>query len=115
MEFAQFIAKGFAVGFLVIAVAEVSRRFPRVGSLVLTLPIVIPAVFVLMYLRTRDLAPISRMAREILLLIPLGLPFFVPLALAPRFGWSFWPSFAAGLLLVTATIALYLWMTPKGV
>ena len=115
MEYAAFIGKGLAAGFIVVSVAELSRRFPRLGALVLTLPIVIPAVFILMYLRSRDLTPISRMSREILMLIPLGLPFFVPLALAERLQLSFWIAFALGLVLVAATISVYLYMTPKGV
>ena len=112
MDLIQFIGKGLAAGFIVVSVAEISRRFPRLGALVLTLPIVIPAVFILMYLRSKELTPISRMSREILMLIPLGLPFFIPLALADRLGWSFWFAFAAGLIFVSATIGTYLWMTP---
>ncbi len=112
MDIWQFIGKGLVAGFVVVSVAEVSRRFPRLGALILTLPIVIPAVFVLMYLRSRQLAPISRMSREILMLIPLGLPFFVPLALAEKWGWSFWTAFGGGIGLVTLTIGLYLWATP---
>jgi hypothetical protein len=114
METLQFIAKGLAAGFVVVAVADVSRRFPRLGALFLTLPLVIPAVFILMYLRRPDLAPISRMAREILMLIPLGLPFFIPIAFASRLGLTFWPAITAGLLLVTVTISAYLLLTPKG-
>jgi hypothetical protein len=111
----QLILRGLAAGFLVVAVAEIARRWPRVGSLILTLPIVIPVVFLVMYMRDADVRPISRMAREILFLIPLGLPFFVPLAAAERMGWSFWSAFAMGLALVTVTIGVYLWLTPRGV
>jgi hypothetical protein len=111
----QLILRGLAAGFVVVAVAELARRWPRVGSLILTLPIVIPVVFVVMYLRDADVRPISRMAREILFLIPLGLPFFVPLAFAERWGISFWAAFATGLALVTMTISAYLVLTPRGV
>lgn len=108
------ILRGLTAGFIIVTVAEVARRFPRLGALILTLPIVIPAVFLVMYLRDGNLAPISRMARETLLLIPLGLPFFLPLALADKFHLPFWPAFLTGLLLVAITISLYLFLTPKG-
>ena len=111
----QLLVRGLAAGFIVVAVAEVARHFPRLGALILTLPIVIPAVFVLMYLRDGQLAPVARMSRETLMLIPLGLPFFVPLAFAQRLGLSFWPAFTAGLLLVSATISAYLWLAPRAV
>ena len=60
----QLILRGLAAGFLVVAVAEIARWWPRVGSLILTLPIVIPVVFLVMYMTDADVRPISRMARE---------------------------------------------------
>ncbi|MGA2500479.1 MAG: hypothetical protein ABSH20_22280 [Tepidisphaeraceae bacterium] len=100
-------------GLVVAVVSEIARRFPRVGSLVLTMPIVIPAVFVVMYLRDHNLPPVSKLARETLFLIPLGLPFFIPMAFASRLGLGFWPALAAGLLIVTATVGIYLMFAPK--
>jgi hypothetical protein len=52
------------------------------------------------------------MARETLILVPLGLPLFIPLALAPRWGWDFWPSFVAGIVLASLTIGAWLWFVP---
>jgi len=108
------IARGLAMGMVIVGVAEIARVFPRLGALILTLPIVIPLVFLAMYLRDADIEPISRMSRETLILIPLGLPFFVPLALAQRLGWSFWPAFGAGLGIVAVAVSVYLWLTPEG-
>jgi hypothetical protein len=107
--------RGAVAGFLVVAVAEIAGRFPRIGALILTLPIVIPVVFLTMYLKNSELAPIARLARETLILIPLGLPFFVPLAVAPRMGIGFWPAFLAGLFMVAGTIAIYLRLAPRGI
>ena len=56
-------------------------------------------------------APISRMARQMLILVPLSLPFFVPLAFADRLHLTFWPAFALGLALVTVAVTTYLWVT----
>ncbi len=109
----KLLLNGMVTGLIVVTVSEIARRWPRLGSLVLTLPIVIPAVFVVMYLRQRDLAPISRLAQETLILIPLGLPFFAPLAFAGRLGLGFWPALLSGFGLVTATVCAYLWMAPR--
>jgi len=109
------VGRGAVAGFLVVAVAEIAGRWPRLGALILTLPIVIPVVFLTMYLKTADVTPISRLARETLILIPLGLPFFVPLAVAPRLGIGFWPAFLAGLAMVSGTITMYLRLAPSGV
>lgn len=104
------IVNGAVAGFLIVAVSEVARRSPRVADVILAVPLVVFAVYAVMYLRTPDLAPISRMARQMLVLVPLSLTFFVPLAFADQLHLSFWPAFAIGLAVVTATIATYLWV-----
>jgi hypothetical protein len=111
----QFILRGLAFGFLIVSVAEIARRFPRLGALILTLPIVIPIVFLAMYLRDGDLAPIAKLSRRTLILIPLGLPFFIPLAFAERLRLPFWAAFAAGLAIVAVLVTLYLWLDPREV
>lgn len=47
------------------------------------------------------------------MLVPLGLPFFVPLAFAERLGLSFWSAFTAGLVLASTTIGPWFWIGPK--
>jgi hypothetical protein len=107
----RFVANGVIAGFIVVAVSEVARRYPRVADVILALPLVVFAVYALMYLREPNLAPIARMARQMLVLVPLGLTFFIPLAFADRLHLTFWPAFAVGLALVTASVGTYLWFT----
>ena len=95
----------------IVAVSEVARRYPRVADVILAVPLVVFAVYALMYLRTPDLAPIARMARQMLILVPLSLAFFVPVAFAERLHLTFWPAFALGLVLVAASVSTYLWFT----
>jgi hypothetical protein len=100
------------VALIVVAVAEVSKRSPRLGAVLLSLPLVSLLAFMFGWMQHRDLPAISRMARETLILVPLGLPFFIPLAAANHFGWGFWPAFAAGVALASATIATWLLLSP---
>ena len=109
----QLLLRGLIAGVVVIAVSEVSKRQPRLGALLLTLPIVSVVAFVAAWTKDADLAAVSRLARETLVLVPLGLPFFVPLAFADRLGLSFWPAFAAGLVLASATVGLWFWLGPR--
>jgi hypothetical protein len=60
-----------------------------------------------------DLPTISQLARETLVLVPLGLPFFVPLAFAQKLGLQFWSAFALGFVLAAITIGLWLSLGPK--
>lgn len=108
----KFVVNGVIAGFIVVAVSEVARRYPRVADVILAVPLVVFAVYALMYLRTPDLAPIARMARQMLILVPLSLTFFVPVAFAERLHLTFWPAFALGLVLVAASVSTYLWFTP---
>jgi len=105
------IARVGIAAVIIVAVAELSKRFPRYGALLLSLPIVSMLAFIVSWLQYRDISSISRMARETLVLVPLGLPFFVPLAFAERFGLSFWSAFAIGILL--ATMAIGSWFLLK--
>lgn len=107
----RLVVNGLVAGFIVVAVGEVARRFPRVADVILAVPLVVFAVYAVMYLQTPDLAPISRMARQMLVLVPLSLPFFVPLAFADRLHLAFWPAFGLGLTLVTVSVSAYLWAT----
>ena len=107
------IIRGAIAGLVVIGVTEFSTKSPRFGALLLTLPIVSIVAFVMTWTKTSDMSTISRLAKETLVLVPLGLPFFVPLALADRWGLSFWPAFLAGLLCASVTVGMWFWVGPK--
>lgn len=109
----ELIAKGTIAALVVIGVSILARPFPRLGALLLTLPLVSILAFVSTWLGEGDLESVSRLARETLVLVPLGLPFFLPLAFADRLGLGFWSAFAAGMALAALTIGLWLWLGPK--
>lgn len=107
------ILRALIAAAVVVAVAEVSNRLPRLGALLLTLPVVSIIAFVMTWTKDGDLPAISRLARETLVLVPLGMPCFVPLAFADRLGLSFWSAFMLGMILASATIGLWFWLGPK--
>lgn len=98
------LMRGVIVAIVVVAVSEISNRHPRLGALLLTLPMVGILAFIMTWTRHRDIAAISSLAKETLILVPLGLPFFVPLALADRLHIEFWSAFCGGVLLASLTI-----------
>ena len=99
------------VAVIVVSVAEVSKRSPRLGAVLLSLPIVSILAFLFSWVQHHDLPAISRMAKDTLVLVPLGLPFFIPLACAAHFGWNYWASLVAGVLLATISIGAWLLLT----
>ncbi|QDT32241.1 hypothetical protein [Thalassoglobus polymorphus] len=100
-------------GLVVAGVSQLADRYPRLGALLLTLPIVSIVAFVAVWNKEQDLPTVSRLARETLVLVPLGLPFFVPLAFSQRLGIGFWGSFALGVFLASITIGLWFWLGPQ--
>jgi hypothetical protein len=105
------IFRGIVAGLIVIGVAALAGRYPKLGALLLTLPIVSIVAFVASWTKDHSLPAMERLARETLILVPLGLPFFVPMAFAERLGIGFWTALALGLLLATATIGFWFWIS----
>jgi hypothetical protein len=99
-------------GIIVALVSEAAQRLPRLGALLLTLLLISMIAFVMTWTQHQDLRTISRLARETLVLVPLGLPFFVPLAFSERWGLSFWPAFALGLAVASIIIAAWFALGP---
>ena len=110
---AWIIAKSLIAATLLITASELAQRLPRVGALLLTLPIASILAFIFTWQRHGDMSTISNLARETLILVPLGLPFFLPLAFAPRMGLSFWPAFAIGVILASVTIGVWFLLGPQ--
>lgn len=98
---------------IIVAVAELSKRWPRYGALLLSLPLISILAFAMSWVQHHDLPAISRMARETLVLVPLGLPFFVPLAFASRFGLGFWTAMLVGIALAGVTIGSWFLFVPS--
>lgn len=107
------IVKAAISAAVIVGVAEVSRRFPRLGALLLTLPLVSILAFITTWTNQHDLPAISRLARETLILVPLGLPFFLPLAFAERLHLGFWSATAWGVACASATIGLWFAFGPR--
>lgn len=110
MGIAWNIVRVIIVSIMVVAVAEISKRYPRYGALLLSLPIVSILAFVASWFQYHDMSAVSRMARETLVLVPLGLLFFIPFAFASRLGLDFWSCMGVGILLASIGIGLWMWV-----
>jgi len=106
------ILKALISAAVIVAVAEVSGRVPRLGALLLTLPLISILAFIMTWNKEQQMGTITALARETIILVPLGLPFFVPFAVANRTGLSFWPTFVIGVLLASLTIGTWFWLAP---
>lgn len=98
---------------VIVAVVEVAGRSPRLGALLLTLPLISILAFIMTWSKAGEMSTITLLARETLILVPLGLPFFIPFAISNRTGLSFWPSLAIGVLLASISIGLWFQFGPN--
>jgi len=104
-----FIAK-ILVSALVIAVAtEVAKRDSFWGALLVALPLTSILAVGWLYVETRDNLLVTRFARDVLLLVPVSLVFFLPFLLEDKTRFGFVPNLIAGL----ALLALAVWATRR--
>jgi hypothetical protein len=97
---------------IIVAVAELSKRFPRYGALLLSLPIISILAFVFGWFQHHDLPAISKLAKETIILVLLGLPFFLPFAFSNQLGIGFWASMGLGIVLASLTISAWMLLGP---
>jgi hypothetical protein len=105
--------RAIVAGLVVASVSEIADRFPRLGALLLTLPMVSVVAFIAVWNKGQELHAVARLARETLVLVPLGLPLFIPMAFSERLGLGFWSALGAGLVLASVTIGLWFWLGPQ--
>ena len=108
-----YAVKIFISAAVIVLVSKIAGRSPRLGGLVLSVPIVSILAFVMTWYAQKDMVVNAGLARETLVLVPLGLPFFVPFALASKTGLTFWPSFFLGVLMATSTIGMYFFFASR--
>ena len=68
---------------IIVAVGEISARFPRAGALLLSLPIVSILAILLGWHQHHELKPLSSLAKDTLILVPLGASLFCPSRVCP--------------------------------
>ena len=107
-----FLVRTLVAAIIIGVVSEIAHRSPRMGAVLLTLPVVSIIAILMTWFRDHDLQNLSQLSRETLILVPLGLPFFIPLAFADRLGLNFWSAMGAGVFLATISIGTWLMLGP---
>lgn len=106
------VVKAAISGALIAVVSVIANRSPRLGAILLTLPLTSILAFGMTWFTNHDLKIVSQLSREMLILVPLGLPFFVPMAFAEQLGLGFWAALIWGACLAAATIGGWFLLAP---
>ncbi|MDH4133274.1 MAG: DUF3147 family protein [Gammaproteobacteria bacterium] len=92
---------------LVIALAtEVAKRDSFWGAVVVVLPLTSLLAMSWLYAESHDNELVARFARDILLLVPVSLVFFLPFLFESRTRFGFVPNLAIGLALLALGVLL---------
>lgn len=100
-------------GLIVAAASEVARRWPTVGGLIVSLPLVSLLAFIWLWRDTGDGEKVAQLAQGAFWFFLPSMPLFLVLPAMLRAGVSFWLALA---LAVALTAALYLamfWLAPR--
>jgi len=108
MGFVWNIVRVLIAAVSIVAAAELSKKFPRYGALILSLPIISVLAFIMSWIQYHDLPAISKLAKETFVLVLLGLPCFIPLIFARQLGLGFWSSITLGVVLACLTMGAWM-------
>ena len=103
----MFWVKAFISGLIVATAASISKSAPKLGALIVALPIVSLLTMSVMWYENTESEKIASHSEGTFWLVLPSLPMFLVLPWLLRSGWSYWP--ALGLCIV-GTTALYLVM-----
>lgn len=109
-----FLLKAALSGALIAIISEVARRFPGLGGLIASLPLISLMAIVWLWRDTGgDVAQVASHARATLWYVVPSLPFFLILPALMEKGVNFWVSLAVASVI---TIGLYLsaiWLSSR--
>jgi hypothetical protein len=107
------IIKALLSGVIVAAVSEIAKRWPGLGGLVASLPLVSVLGMMWLWHDTRDPQRMAAHATGTFWFVIPSLPMFLLIPAMLKRGTGFWPALAAGCLLTMALYALMVWIGPK--
>ena len=107
------IAKAAISGALIAIVSEISKRYPGVGGLIASLPLISVLGMLWLWRDTGDVQRLADHAQATFWFVLPSLPLFLVVPGLLKRGLGFYPALAAGCLLTIALYALMVWVGPR--
>ncbi len=107
------ILKALLSGILIAAVSEVSKRFPGLGGLIASLPLVSVLGMIWLWRDTADPLRLADHATGTFWFVLPSLPMFLLIPLLLKRGVAFWPALAAGCALTMLLYLAMIWIGPR--
>ena len=107
------VIKAAVSGILIAIISEVAKRYPGIGGLIASLPLVSVLGMIWLWRDRPDAANMAAHAEATFWFVLPSLPMFLLIPAMLRGGHGFWASLAAGCLLTIALYSLMLWLGPR--
>ena len=108
-----FIIKAGLSGIIVAVVSEVARRYPGIGGLIASLPLVSVLGMMWLWRDTHDPVRMASYANATFWFVLPSLPMFLIVPALLRRGLGFWPALGIGCVTTIALYLLLVWGAPK--
>jgi hypothetical protein len=107
------LMKALISGAIIAIASETARRWPAVGGLIVSLPLVSILTFVWLWADTRDAEKIARLSAGTFWCILPSMPMFLLLPLLLRNGFGFWLTMALSIGLAALLYLGMFWLAPR--
>lgn len=107
------LLKALLSGAIVAAASEVARRWPGLGGLIVSLPLVSLLAFVWLWRDTGDAERVAALSQSTFWFFLPSMPMFLALPLMLRAGWGFWLALGLACALTLALYAAMFWAAPR--
>lgn len=107
------LAKAVISGLVIALASETARRFPGLGALIVSLPLVSILSMIWLWRDTRDVERLAAHSTGTIWFLAPSVPMFFALPALMRAGWGFWPALLACCALTIALYLLMLWIGPR--
>lgn len=107
---AMFLLRIIISALIIAAVSQIAGKMPKIGALILSLPIVTIIAIIFTYLKDENLNSIAILSREMFILVPIGLILFIPLAFSDQWNLNFWSALIVGIIGTSLALGLWMWI-----
>ena len=107
------LVKAALSGLLIALASEVARRFPGLGALIVSLPLVSILSMIWLWRDTQDVERLAAHSIGTVWFLAPSVPLFLALPALMRAGWGFWSALLASCALTVALYLSMLWIAPR--
>lgn len=107
------LIKAALSGVLIAIISEVAKRYPGIGGLIASLPLVSVLGMIWLWRDKPDLENMAAHVEATFWFVLPSLPMFLLIPAMLRHGFGFWASLAAGCVLTLALFGLMIWAGPR--